>query len=254
MVRKLMKHELRALFRILLYLGIVVILLSCVGRLLTAIDPNGYLGIVFSVMSIWFAVLVCAAAFIASITQFSRSLFTGEGYMTFSLPVTPMQLIWSKLLSAIIASIFGILVAVISCLILMIGLDAEVVQIITDLFSDLFNMLHAFFSYDPMLGVEFILTVIISIPMSLLLFYSIVCIGQLFTKSRKAITFGIAIAVIIIALPILDTYCFTPIMNAAEEVSLHLANWIQIVVYAAVDVGCFFLIRYILTHRVNLIV
>ncbi len=33
MVRKLMKHELKALFRVLLYLGIVVVIFSCkIGR------------------------------------------------------------------------------------------------------------------------------------------------------------------------------------------------------------------------------
>lgn len=84
-----MKHELKALFRVLLYLGIVVVIFSCIGRLLIATDPHGYIGIIFSVIAIYLSLIVFCAAYISSIVQFSRSMFTGEGYMTFSLPVTP---------------------------------------------------------------------------------------------------------------------------------------------------------------------
>lgn len=47
------------------------------------------------------------AAFVSSVVQFSRSLYTGEGYLTFSLPVSTDQLLIGKMLAAIIAMFVG---------------------------------------------------------------------------------------------------------------------------------------------------
>lgn len=248
-----MKHELRALFRVLLYLGVVVLVLACVARLLLLADPEGFFGIMLGGIAIYMSVIVCFAAFITSITQFSRSFFTGEGYMTFSLPATPSQLIGAKLLSAIIASLFGVVVAILASAIFMLGLGGDVWAEISSAFGELGGMINSYFSSDPLLAVELILIVLSGIPMTLLFVYLIISVGQLFTKARKGITFGIAIGAIVV-LSILQQYCCTPILNAAETVSPHLSAWIEIVVNVALDVGMFFLIRYILTHKVNLIV
>lgn len=115
------------------------------------------------------------------------------------------------------------------------------------------SAISAYLASDPMLIVELVLSVIVSIPMSLLVLYLIASIGQLFTKHRKLISVAIGIAALIVVLPLLNTYCFQPILEAAQEVSIHLSMWIQIIAYAAIDVGCFFLVRYILTHKLNLI-
>ncbi len=90
--------------------------------------------------------------------------------------------------------------------------------------------------------------------MGLLLIYLVISVGQLFTAHRKMITFSIAIVFLLIVLPILNTYCLQKILNAAAHVSFHLSNWIQIIVYLAIDVGSFFAVRYILKNKVNLIV
>ena len=79
MVKKLMKHELRALFRALLYSGVVALLITALGCLFVLGDPNSAAGTFFSVMGMYMAVIVFAMAFIVSVSQFGRSLFTGEG-------------------------------------------------------------------------------------------------------------------------------------------------------------------------------
>ena len=254
MVIKLMKHELRALFRIVLYLGIATLGLTIIGRLLMLGDPESVLGILFCVIGIYLGLIVVLSGFIWSVRQFYSSLFTGEGYMTFSLPVTPMQIIWSKLLSALIMSLFGSVIFLASFSIFATALPPEAIQEYGQIFAQLFDALGTYFASDPLLAVEAVIQFILLLPMELLFFYAVISVGQLFTKGRKWITFTIGFVALVIVLPILTGYCLDPILEAASRVSVHLSSWISIILYAGIDVGCFFLIRYILSHRVNLIV
>ncbi|MDE6058443.1 MAG: hypothetical protein K2G44_00115 [Clostridia bacterium] len=254
MVGKLMKHELKALFRGLLIIGIVVLVFAGIGRLLIATNPNGYIGVLFAIFAIYLSLIAIFAAYIGSIAQFSRSLFTGEGYMTFSLPVTPTQLIISKLLSALIATWFGVAVCAASCGIVLTAVPAEVMDEIAAMLGEVWQQLSAYFASDPLLVVELVLILISSIPMGLLLMYLIVSVGQLFTAHRKLITVAIAIGCLLIVFPILNAYCLDPILDLATKVSIHLADWIQILLYVGIDIGSFFAVRYILKNKVNLIV
>lgn len=254
MVGKLMKYELRALFRVILYLGIADLVIVLIGRLLYATDPNGYLGLLLCLLGIYMSLIVMLSGVIWSIRQFYSSLFTGEGYMAFSLPVTPMQIIWSKLLSALIMSFFGALICIASCAITLTILPADTWQEIAQAFGQLFEMIRVAISSDPLVFVELILVLVVTLPMNILFFYTVICVGQLFTKGRKWITFAIGLGMLVVVLPILSTYCVDPILEAASNVSIHLSMWLSILGAAALDVGMFFLIRYIMLHRVNLIV
>ena len=253
MVVKLMKHELRALFRGLLVLDIVCVLLAAIGRLLIAVDREGVFGIVFSVCAVWLSMFMVVAAYLASVAQFSRSLYTGEGYLTFSIPVSTTKLIVSKMLSAIVAMLFGLAVAFASSAIVLSGVP-ETARWLFSIGELIFDAMHNYFSADPMLAVEAVLQTLASVPMWLLLFYLLTSVGQLFSKHRKLFTFLIAVGFLAVALPVLGVYCFDPILEAAATVSPHLSNWIGIVFYLGVDFGAFFLVRYILIHKVNLIV
>ena len=113
--------------------------------------------------------------------------------------------------------------------------------------------MDAYFATDPLLATELIVLLISVIPMSMLEFYLIASVGQLFTKSRKGMTALIAIGGIFV-LSLLSVLVYQPILEACEGVSPHLPIWIMIIVNFAVDVGCFLIVRYILSHKVNLIV
>lgn len=258
MVIKLMKHELRALFRVLLYLGIADLVVSAIGALLFYTSPEGFVGVFLIIIGIYFSLIVACVAVIWSIRQFYSSMFTGEGYMTFSLPVTPMQMLWAKLLSALIATFFGTLICIASCAMsigsIFAATDPEVIDQISQVFGQYWAVLEQLMASDPLYFVEIALLIIVSIPMSMLFFYSVICVGQLFTKGRKGITFAIGIGMLFIVLPLLSNYCLDPILNAAANVSVHLSMWINILLDVGLEVGMFFLIRYIMLHRVNLIV
>ena len=255
MVGKIMKHELHALFRKLVILYAIVILFAVLLRIVAAVnvpalDGDTYFGLIVVLVMFYSYSLIaaCVAATVLGISRFFKTMFTGEGYLTLALPATPAQLIWAKLLSALIASFSSIIVCLLSACIFYIGLDASIGAV----FSDIFATLDAYFATDPLLATELIVLLISVIPMSMLEFYLIASVGQLFTKSRKGMTALLAIGGIFV-LSLLSVLVYQPILEACEGVSPHLPIWIMIIVNFAVDVGCFHIVRYILSHKVYLI-
>lgn len=259
MVGKIIKHELYALFRVLVFLFAAVLLLAVLLRITllggsgTSAERAGFAALlaVFYAYAMLAAILV---ALILGISRFYKTIFTGEGYLTLSFSATPAQLIWGKLLSALIAVYSAVAVCILSALIFFAGLDAEFYAQLGDLLADLFSAFGAYYADDPLLIVEQGLVAVAAIPCGTLFFFLVASVGQLFTAHRKGLTALIAIAAIFV-ISLLNALVYEPILIAfARNISIHLANWIDILVTLAIDVGCFLLVRYILTHRVNLIV
>ena len=258
MVRKLLKHELFALFRILVWFMGAVLLLGVLSRIAYTLTPSdikstygigAFLAMTFVILMHNFAVMaLCSAAAIVSLVHFFRSLFTGEGYLTFSLPATPTQLLISKFLGAFIATAACVLTAIISELIAMPISDWTFLQLLPDIFA----VVGAYLASEPLIAVEIALLIIVLLPTELLYLYLVASIGQLFTKGRVPITialyYGISSTVsflfILFLLPVIEL----------AFVSIHLVMWLFIAIIAAFDVGSFFFIRYILSHKVNLVV
>lgn len=258
MVRKLLKHELFALFRILVWFMGAVLLLGVLARIADALMPsdiqNTYGAGAFFAMSLVIvmhnsAVLaLCFAAVLLSLVRFFRSLFTGEGYLTFSLPATPTQLLIAKFLGAFIATAACLVTAFVSELIAMPISDWALFQLLPDLFA----LMGAYFSSEPLVAVEIVLLIIALIPSELLYLYLVASIGQLFTKGRIPITIALYYG-ISFALSFFFTIFFLPMIELAF-VSVHLVMWLLIAIVAGFDVGSFFFIRFILTRKVNLVV
>ena len=257
---KLLKHELIALFRVLVFFAAAVVVFAVIGRILIAVDTswaaNEWAALLSLLFILFYVFAICAlviAAWALGVSRFYKTLFTGEGYMTLSLPVSPMGIIWAKLLSSIIAMFAATVVSVLSLCIFLVGLDqnilSEVGLEIAISFQDWFQTIVA----APLQFFEELLLFIVSIPVSLLLIYACISLGQLFTSHRKLLTFVIVIA-LYIALQMFSLYALEPVYEAAMRVSVHLSLWVQIALITALDVGCFFLIRYILKNKVNLIV
>ncbi len=254
---KLLKHELIALFRVLLFFAIAVVVFAAIGRILLAVEigdaGQGILTLLFVLFYVFAIMALVGAAWALGISRFYKTLFTGEGYMTLSLPVSPMGIIWAKLLSSLIAMFAACLVSALSLCIFFIGLPANILsEIGIDIlvsFQEWFDSIVAM----PLQFVEELILFIVTLPVTLLLIYTCISLGQLFTNHRKLMTFVIVIA-LYIAGQMLALYAIQPIYEAAAEVSVHLYLWLQILFVAAIDVACFFLVRYILKNKVNLIV
>lgn len=253
MVAKLMKHELFSIMRIVIIPLAVMILLATVCRI-TLIGASESSVIWVLVLFYIFACLatLCICGFIG-VSRFYKTFFTGEGYMTMSLPVSADQLILAELFSSIIALLFGLTACLLSSCIFLIGAGEAVKATVADAFDLYGGFLGTAFKDNPLLCVEFIILLILSIPAAFLELFFVMSIGQLFTvKNRKGIAFALYIG-IAFAWSIFSPIIWDPMLDMAKDVSVHLYIWIKIICIAAIDAVCYLVVRYILKNKVNLV-
>ena len=112
---KLLKYEWKACARACLPLYGAIILVALINHLLySEAVPELLFGIPAAIMSMLY-VVIFAAVFVATavilVQRFYKSLLGGEGYLMFTLPVSRSQLIWSKLLVALVWSVLSTVLA-----------------------------------------------------------------------------------------------------------------------------------------------
>jgi hypothetical protein len=242
------------MFRTAIIPVVIMFIMAILSRISLTFASELSLGVwlVFAYIIVAIVVL-CICAYIGFV-RFYKSLYTGEGYMTLSLPVSADQLIVSKLISGIIVMYLGIIVVALSTCIFFVGTDLSVIQVLVDLVDELVNYMA--FSYESQTGylIEMVIYAIVSIPLSYMLIYAVLSIAQLVTtKNRLAIAIVIFIVGAIIWNQI-NLYAWTPFLKSMTEISIHLYIWIRIVATLAVEVACYFVTRYIIKNKVNLIV
>ncbi len=256
MVGKLLKHDLYALFRVLMFFMIGTVVLAAVGRGLLAVSEKreGFelITLLVCLFYIFSALALIIAAYCLGISRFYKTLFTGEGYLTLSLPASPSQLLGSKLLSSLIAVVAASAVSIGACSLFFIGWEEDsLIHLILELFSSGFSSFRLAIS-DPLSAVEFAVYLVVSLPMMLLVAYAVLCIGQMFTKRRKLYSFLIFLGVYLVG-ELFFELCLIPIFEATDTVSTHLTGWLLIAIVSAVDAVCFFFSRYVLHNKVNLV-
>ncbi|MEG6614315.1 hypothetical protein V6C42_15845 [Pseudoclostridium thermosuccinogenes] len=187
MLRKLMKHELKATARILVPLCLVLLFISVVNRFMYKVGPkegifmfiNGFM-FVFQIFLI-FAVL--ASTIIFMITRFYKNLLSDEGYLMFTLPVKSHHLITSKLTVAVMWTITSIIV-LLSSLLIAFATPESVNNFINGFKSNFAELVIAFDGNWTLLWIELISLILLSIVANILMVYVSIAVGQLFTKHK----------------------------------------------------------------------
>ena len=123
MLAKLLKYDFKAMFKIFLPLWGVLLVVSGINRLFTGagLDAEQGLGLVNSLMVLLYVLLIVAVMVVTTviiIARFYQGLLKDEGYLMFTIPVKPWQLVASKLISAVVISMLSVLVAIVSVLII----------------------------------------------------------------------------------------------------------------------------------------
>lgn len=118
MLKKLLKYEFKATGRTFIPIYIAILLVSIINRLFKVIDIElGFNLTVIVLVSLFIALGVLTIIWV--IQRFNKNLLSDEGYLMFTLPVTPTQLIGSKLITSVIWTITSGIIAILSFLILM---------------------------------------------------------------------------------------------------------------------------------------
>ncbi len=253
MLGKLLKYEFKSTARIFLPMYILTIVLSLISRIfITFEDTNITLKVIASISTILFGfslILMLATAFIVVIQRFYKNLLRDEGYLSFTLPVTPCQHIVSKLISASIWLIISFIIFIFSIAIIITD------KIFIDNIVQFFNDLIANTNIDIVFLIfESIIIAITSMLVFLLMTYASMAVGQLI-KGHKIIGsiaayFGFYTAVqIIMAVLLLIISLINPyIIYDSRSIFISIIIFVQIIL-----ITVFFTItNYILTKKLNL--
>ena len=192
MVKKLFKHEIHALWRSMAPVWGVLFGVSVLGRLIQLFEQDTVVYNIISGSSVFFyivsliACLVCP--FVFAIIRFYRNMFSGEGYLTFTLPVTTGQHLWVKLTVAVMTELVTLFAAAVSVILVTFG---EVTVEIGKAIAYLYKLcVQNWGAHLPMYTVEAILGIVAIFTVETLLFYCCICIGQQAKKNRKLAAVG----------------------------------------------------------------
>ncbi len=274
MLRKLIGYEFRATRRIYLPAFLAIAVLSLLNGVLFATVWNADTffapaGVIFT-LYIFALFAVWVMALVYTITRFNNNLLKDEGYLMFTLPARPSQLIWSK---AIVSVIWVVLTGIL-CLISLAVIMTPAMLASTD---DMI-MWSAVFSRVPLmlskLWEEFGVSVI-TLPIEALVgviaglfgfcmkIYACLAIGNLFQRHRTAWAFGayvlfgvivqvVAVLAANIAGWMIPSGWMSFFMSAPQTVTVNVMLLLMVAVSAVQIVIYFVITNYILSRRLNL--
>lgn len=203
MVNKLFKYEINyylrtllLIFPITIMLGIGTLVLSPLRKLDSPLAALYYL----SMAPLFLGVAVSVIAPIAiNVIRFYKNMYSNEGYLTFSLPVSNHAHLLTKILTGALFELLGIIVAIITVLIAFASIK-EFWLGIADFFTEIgnvirsINIVHAIFYIF-----EIIILLVISLVSLPLIYYTCISLGQLGKKNRVVLAvliyYGFTIAV-----------------------------------------------------------
>ena len=181
MLRKLLKYDLRASLRIFLFVWPTLLILGLLNRLALFSPLEGdwrrFLVSLTLILHIFAMFAAGLAAFIIAIVRFYRGLLREEGYLMFTLPVRPWQLLLSKLLTALLCELGTLVVSLLSLAILLVA-NPDVQEIIRYISPDLAEAVNA---GTVVLAV---LTAVASVAAGLQQIYMALAVGHLARKHR----------------------------------------------------------------------
>ena len=190
MLRKLMKHELRATGRIMLPLFLLLLVTAVSAnistRTLLEADNRALnaLGMLFMTAFALAIAAVCIMSCALMVYRFYKNLLQDEGYVMMTLPVSVHQQLISKLLVSMIWFVLSMLAVMAAFFILayQVGIVKEIANVIKAMFSEVFESGYAF---DATLFVfEITVLIFFSAVTACLHFYLALAIGHSFPDKK----------------------------------------------------------------------
>lgn len=246
MVKKLIKYDFKSYLRILLPVQLIVIGIAAINRFIQIFEPptvpgtntlaffgmyseSGsspvYDGIFTSSIILYYiSIAVCLIiTIIVAIVRFYQGMYSNEGYLNHTLPVTPAQHITAKLLTSMIFSVGSAFAIFLSFMVITAGdLNIEIFKAAFYLFGKQYRNI----GFNAVLLIfEFIVMLIASFFAMYLKFYCCLSIGQLANKRKILVAFAAFFGIYI-----LKQICGTVIIIYAavnSDIMNELGAWIE---------------------------
>ncbi len=273
MLGKLIRHEFKASYKLMFIAHAFIMILSCIigGALwiqsITATGESSFMSM--GIISIYVVLLYVAMAAISIFAtqiyvalRFYNNLFTDEGYLMHTLPVSSTQLLHSKLITGATWIIFNIVIVGISALLIYFPLITQTLNL-----GDVFiNGLDGLSLVDA-LGNAFVS--LLGMMASLVLIYGCICLGQLFHKNRimaaiiaflgSKLVLGIVSAILNLTLVFsnnanVSSFFFTYSTTTGDSVYTSNTLSYSNIIVSLLTIGVFYFIsHYIMNKKVNLV-
>lgn len=264
MLRKLLKYDLRANMKLYLFIWPAMLLLAGLQRLLLELPVTGFLS--HFLMSLLTGLMVLALiamvvlCFVICVIRFYSGLLRREGYLMFTLPVKPWQLLLSKLLAAMLTLIP-------TCIFAYFGIALILSGTTDGVWNTMFNFSQIL--DQPLSAGTLILaglTVLATVANMILRVYFVSCLGHLFRRARifLSILFYYLIGVLmqITSMLTLVSVNYEPntfvnsVFTWVESLSFNgaMSAFLGTILLINVAIGCvyFFVSEVILRKRLNL--
>lgn len=273
MLRKIFKYEWKTILPLMLGVhgvGLVVAIFCRIGiDLMGGVDGSD--ASMMAIMLLFAAIMAIGCVVFYTYFyggyRFYKSVFTQQGYLTNTLPVTADPLIWGKGLTAVIWIVIDVLWAIVAICILVLS-PKDAAQVLHDLPRAIASLFH---NKMPLFTWLLLISVLITPFCMVIQVYVAAAIGNLFTGHKLLATIGsfigiyfiqqiFGLIILAVAAPHIanlshqveqmgdgTTYVqvmATDIMTSVVGLSLALS--------VICTVGFYFLCRYVLEHKLNL--
>ena len=259
MLGKLLKYDFRSMGKQFAFIWPAALVMALLNRFtIGSLDSSDVTRELFSgvAMLVYVAILIAlfVIALIFIIQRFYLGLLGDEGYLMFTLPVRPWQLIASKLICAVVMTIISIAVAFLAFLILVPFSFAD----LQDVFPDLLRALRLYGLDMLLFCVEILLLLMVCTAQSYLHLYLSMALGHLASKHRVAMSVLAYIGINVVGSILLNVLAvfnfdldFNIVFDSAAA-AFHAAVWFAIGVVAVICAVLFFFTNYILKRNLNL--
>ena len=194
MVKKLVKYDFKSFFRLLFPVQMIILGIALINRLIQLFevrDSSAYSWIfTSSIVLLVIACIVCMVmTVVLSVVRFYQGLYSSEGYLSHTLPVTPSQHIFAKLSVSLIFAAGTVLTIFVAICIATFG------EVNIELFKAAGYLLGKGFDkigFQMILYMlEGIIYLVIWISNVLMIFYFCLSVGQLAPRKKILLAFGV---------------------------------------------------------------
>lgn len=269
MVKKLFQYEFKSYLRTLIPVNLILLAIAVFARLIQFFETDSipYMLLFGSSISAY-AISIMVALILTGITvvvRFYKNLFTAEGYLTFTLPVTATQHILIKLFTGFLVETITTVSVFLSAMIITSG------DVLVELFKATGYILKSVFMLESsghivFFAIEILLNMIVSSLFQTIVLYTCIALGQRSSKNRilMAVVYYFAYYMISQAVSTVLTIIFTVIaetdlMEAIAKIfinhpfgTIHTVSILSLLATAGFGVLGFFIIKKTIEHRLNL--
>jgi hypothetical protein len=190
MLSKLLKHEFTATWKVPVALDALLIVLGIMAYFVITgipmVESTGVYILLFALIGIYYIGIIAANIImqVYIVMRYHKNLYTEEGYLTFTLPVTTNSIINAKVIVGYVWEILSLICTLGSLFIAASGVLNSVDVSSAELQEFANELMSIFGVTDPRFITAMILTVVISPLSSLLALYFSVTVGQLWQKHK----------------------------------------------------------------------